>query len=393
MAYSLDDLTTPLTTEQVESAIYDTLTRVGSSTTSWQPGAVVRTVIRGASIVLAAFSTLTALIARSGFLELAEGRWLELVAYHVYGVEKEHATYAEGTVRLTNAGGGIYDYDPDDLIFTSPSTGKQYRNAAAVSLAAGQSVVVPVVAVEAGAASTAAAGTVTALLTPLLGVTVTNETAIVGLDAESDAVLRARCKEKLGALSPFGPWDAYSSAVRAAKRADGSRVGVTRVRNVKDGFGNVVTYVATASGGVSGTTSEPASDLGVLDDAVQRWAAPLAVTAWTASATPLPIAVSYRVYLYNTSGLSQDEIIARIQARLVLFMTAQPIGGNALGAAAGKVYHDAIRTTIGAALPQIFHVDVTAPAADVELTPSQVPVLGTVTPLAIVQVPPNEGAP
>ncbi len=392
MAYSLDDLTTPLTVEQVEAAIYETLERVGASTTAWQPGSVVRTMIRGSSIVLAAISELTAKVARSAFLEYAEGRWLELLAFHVYGVEKQAATFAEGHITLTNSGGGIYDFDAGDLIVANPSTGKQYR-AAAVILGANQSVTVPIVAVEAGAESTSAPGAITQLVTPLLGVSLSNGVAVVGMDAESDVALRARCREQLGALSPFGPWDAYANAVRTAKRSDGSRVGVTRVRVVKDGFGNVTTYVATASGGVTGTADNPATDLGALDDAIQRRAAPLAVTATTASAVPVTIAITYRVWLYNTSGLTQVAIADRIRRELVAFMSAQPIGGNIVGSAQGRLYHDAIRRAIGSALPQIFHVEVTTPASDVLITGSQVPVLGVVTPTAITQVPPTDGTP
>jgi hypothetical protein len=100
------------------------------------------------------------------------------------------------------------------------------------------------------------------------------------------------------------------------------------------------------------------------------------------------VPVSYRVWLYNTSGLSEAQITAAIAARLVPFMSAQPIGGNVIGLA-GKVFADAIRTVIGAALPQIFHVEITG--GDVMLTTGQVPVLGAVTAEAVTQVPPSEG--
>jgi hypothetical protein len=148
--------------------------------------------------------------------------------------------------------------------------------------------------------------------------------------------------------------------------------------------------VATATGAVSGTASDLTTDLGAVDDALQKRAAPLAVTATAASATPVPVAISYKVWLYNTSGLSPAQIKAAIAARLVAFMSGQPIGGNVIGLA-GKVFLDAIRTVIGAALPQIFHVEIVLPAADVGLTIGQVPVLGAVTAVAVTQVPPSEG--
>lgn len=391
--FTLADLTTPLTRDEVQTKIYDVIGLVGTRTTSWKPGAVVRTMITATSIILSSFSELTALIARSGFLELASGKWLALVAWYVYGVEKQYATFAAGEVTLVNTGGGIYILDPGDLIVQNPDTGKQYRNAASVTVGALATVSVAVEALEAGSASTSSPDTVVSFVTPLLGVSVTNALAIVGRDDEEDPALRARCSEKLGSLSPMGPWDAYSYAARNAVRVDGSLIGVTRARTVKDGEGNVDTYVATATGAVTGTVGNPATDLGAVDEAIQRRAAPLAVTANVASATTLAIPVSYRVWMYNTSGLTQAEIEDAIALRLVNFMAGQPIGGNVVGADPGKVFADAIRTAIGAALPQIFHVIVTLPAGDTVLTISQVPVLGTVTPLSITQVPPSEGAP
>jgi phage-related baseplate assembly protein len=390
--FTLADLTTPLTRDEVQTRIYDVIGLVGTRTTSWKPGAVVRTMITACAMILSAFSELTALIAKSGFLELAEGRWLALVAWYVYGVEKQYATFATGEVTLTNAGGGIYPVDPDDLIVRNPDTGKQYRNLEGFTLAAMETQTIVVRAVEAGSSSTSAPGTIVELETPLLGVSATNALAVVGIDDEEDPALRARCSEKLGSLSPFGPWDAYAYAARTATRADGTLIGITRVRTVKDGAGNVDTYVATATGAVTGTIGNLATDLGVVDEAIQRRAAPLAVTANVASASTVAIPVSYRVWMYNTSGLTQAEIESAISARLVTFMMGQPIGGNVVGSDAGKVFADAIRTAIGAALPQIFHVIVTLPAADVALSISQVPVLGTVTPLLITQVPPSEGA-
>jgi hypothetical protein len=398
--FTLDDLTTPLTREQVQEKIYQVLALVGTNTTSWKPGAVVRTMIAACSIVIAAFSRLTALIARSGFLELAEDAWLALVAWYVYGVKKDFATFAEGEVTLVNSGGGIFALDADDLVLGNATTGKQYRNTSAISLGSLATVVVPIRAVEAGASSTAAPGAITVLVTPLLGVTCTNAAPVVGHDDEEDPALRARCSEKLGSLSPNGPWDAYSYAARIATRADGSKVGVTRVRSRKDGFGNVYTYVATASGGVTGSVGNLSTDLGVIDEAIQVTSAPLSVTAHVESAVPQSIAVTYRVWLYNTSGLTEQAIKDRIAARLVAFMSGQPIGGNIVGNDPGKVFADAVRTAIGsttvsdatdAARLPIFHVVVTLPAADVELEINEVPTLGVVTATSVTQVAPGEG--
>lgn len=397
--FSLDDLTTPLTREQVQASIYRVLGKVGVDTSTWKSGAVVRTMIVGVSLVLASFSTLQAQIARMGFLELAEKKWLTLVARYVYGVERRDATFATGEVTLTNSKGGVFDLDPSDLIVRNPKTGKTYRNTSRILLGSVGSptatLTVAVVADEAGSGSTAPPGDVTDLTTPLNGVSCTNVSAVVGLDEERDESLRTRCYEQLGALSPFGPWDAYSAAVRNAARADGSVVGVNRVRITKDGYGNVTAYVASASGPVDGELGDTTTDLGAADDAVQRWAAPLAVTAWTKSAIAKPLAISYEVWLYATSGRTPDQIKDAIAARLTSFIASQPIGGNIIGNADGQIYLDAIQAAIASALPEIFHVDVQVGDSSegaLELLPYEVAVLaGTPVSRGVHQVSPPEG--
>lgn len=389
--FSLDDLTTPATRAEVEASIYAVMSVMGVNTTSWKPGAVVRTMIVAGSIVLSAFSVLQAKIARSGFLELSVGDWLTLVAHYVYGVDRILATFATGEVTLTNSGGGVYSGDAGDLIFSNSTTGKTYRNTASFSLGALGTITIDVQASEQGSASTSAPGEIDTLTTPLLGVTCSNALAVIGRDVEEDPPLRARCSETLGALSPFGPWDAYASAARNATHSDGTSLGITRFRNVKDGAGNVYTYLASASGAVTGTVGDLDTDLGIADEAIQQLAAPLAVTAHTLSATPVTIAPTYEVWMYNTSGQSPAQVEALIATALGAFMASQPIGGNVIAPAAGKVFVDAIRATIAATLPQIFHVALTVPSGDVTLALAEVPALGTPVCLGVHQSAPPEG--
>lgn len=374
MALSLDDLTTPVTTTQASEAQYATLAAVGVNTTSWKPGAVVRTMIAALSIIIAAFSAEIARIARLGFLALSSGDWLTLVARYVYGVERIAATFASGEITLTNDGGGVYDYDPDDLIFSNPSIGKTYRNTTTFHLGASTSITIPLRATEAGSASSAAPGAVNAFVSGPLGVSCLNASGFSGTDDESDEALRTRCLEKLGALSPMGPWDAYSYAARSTVRADGSNVGVTRVRIAKTPYGQVTVYVAKTGGGIT----DP-DDLALIDDQIQRKAAPLAITATTVSAAEVSIPVTYEAWAYESSATT-DQITTAVATSLGAFINAQPIGGNVIGSAAGKVFVSSIRAAIARALPEIFYVEVSSPAADVELTADQVATLGTLTP-------------
>lgn len=394
----LDLLTKPLTTDEVRLSIYEALASVGVSTTTWKPGAWARTVITGCSIVLAGGSQLTAAIARGGFLELAEGAWLDLKAHYDYAVDRRVATFAEGEIKLVNTSGGIFALDPDDLIVFNPTTKRTYRNTAPISLGALATLEhVPIRAVEAGASSSAAPNTITALETVLAGVTVTNPLSLVGLDAEEDPELRERCLEKLGSLSPFGPWDAYTYAAKnAVRQADNSPIGVTRVRTSRDGYGNVWAYVATATGEVLGTVGDMTTDLGAVDDAIQRNAAPLAVTAHTVSATALPVPISYALWVYAT-GATPQQIRDAVEANLTQFFADEPIGGNVIGADPGKVFRSALEAAIGVTkypptslepLP-IFRVVITTPAVDVVVGVNEVPVLSTVTGAITIVTPPE----
>jgi phage-related baseplate assembly protein len=391
---SLADLTTPLTRDEVKTSIYDVLASVGVDTTTWKPGAVVRTMIAAVAIVLAALSQLIALTTRSGFLDFAEDDWLTLVAKYVYGVDRIEATFGEGEVTLVNAGGGVYTMGVDDLVVSNPTTGKTFRNSSGFTLGALATLTVPIVATEAGAASTSTGNTITKLVTTLLGVTCTNANSVVGLDAESDPNLRARCREKLGSLSPNGPWDAYAYAAKGALRSDGTPIGVTRVRIIKDGYGHVDVYCATASGPVTGTATDLTTDLGAVDDEIQHWAAPVAVMASAHSAVPVVQGVTYEIWMYNTSGLSQAQIQALVSAELAAYAAAVPVGGNVIDNDPGKVFVTALQSEIRSVRPaEIFKVTVTSPAADIVLAGSEVWQLGTVACTAVHQLAAPEGSP
>jgi hypothetical protein len=248
---------------------------------------------------------------------------------------------------------------------------------------------VPIRATEAGTPSTSLPGTIVELETTLLGVTCTNATAVVGRNAELDDDLRLRCTEKLGALSPMGPWDAYAYAARNAVRPDGTNVGVTRIRQHKDGAGGVTTWVTTASGPVTGDADDPSTDLGIVNEAIQTLAVPLGFTALVAAASPYVLAVTYEVWAYNTSGLTDAQLRTAIGSALSAFATAQPIGGNVIELQPGKVFRNALIAAIASARPEIFRVEITDPADDAELAIFEVLTLGLLTG-TVHQVSPTE---
>lgn len=387
MTTTLEELITPMTVDEAKTAIYDALAARGVTTTGWKPGAVARTIIGALAIILSAFSELQASLARSGFLDLAEGAWLTLLARYVYDVERDTGSFATGTVTLTNTTGSIYSGDPGDLVFLNSTTGKTYRNTKAYSLGSMGMVTVDVEAIEIGTASYAAAGEIDALVTTLNGVEVENASALVGADEETDALLRLRCRESLGRLSPNGPKDAYAYFARSTTNSAGASIGVTRVREVPDGFGGVTVYVATASGGVTGDADDPDTDLGAIQEAFDENVEPIGITATATSATTLTVAVTYELWVRDTIGMSESEITTAVGASLTSAISDAPIGGERLDPedSAGFVFVDTLEAAIDDALPagSIIKRTITLPAADVAVTAGQAPVVGTITPTSV----------
>jgi hypothetical protein len=382
---SIDDLTTPVTRDEAKASIYDALGTVGVNTTAWRPGAVVRTMIAAVAILFSAATRLIAEIAKSGFLELAVGAWLTLVARYVYGVERLAATFATGTLTLTNTGGGVFTVAARDLIVRNPVTDKTYVNVEPFSLGSHGTITIDIVAEEAGSASISAIGTIVEFVTPLINVDCSNRSAAVGADDEEDGPLRVRCREVLGARSSNGPSDAYASVARGAKRPDGTAIGVNRVRIVKDGRGNAYIYLATPTGTVSGDPEDIATDLGIINDQIQRQAAPLGFTAHTLGTTALSLAIGYRVWLLDTSGLTHTQLATLIQTALAKFCGEAPIGGFVIDGQPGRIYLDVLRSVIRGVRPEIFHVELTTHSADIDVGFNYAPTFGSATAVAITE--------
>jgi len=382
MSYTLSELTTPLTADEVETAIYDAIEARGAKTTSWKPGAVVRTIIAGVSIVLAAFSQLSALVASSGFLELATESWLTLVAQYVFGVTRTTATFATGTVTLTNASATPYSGGAGDLIVQNSTTGAAYRSTESWALdaagGANDEIDVAVKAIEAGSDSTSPAGDIDTLVTTLSGVTVTNAAAVVGADEETDSALRTRCLERTGALSPNGPSDAYRYVARNATAANGDAIGVTRVATQAVGDGTVNVWVASATGKISGTAANPATDLGAIAEAIYEQAEPLGIEAVVDTVGSTMVAITYELWMYSSAGLTTSEVEDLVEAAIIDLFSNVPIGGHLIGTDR-RVYIEDIISAIDAVRPEIFRVDLTLPASDVTLSIDDIPVIGAVT--------------
>jgi hypothetical protein len=382
MALSVDDLFTPLTEDQVLESMLSTLETLGVPARSWRTGGALRVIVRVCARTYAGFTAVMAAFIKSGFLETAEGAWLTLLARYVYGVERRTATFAREDLLLDNLlGGGLYTKAARTVLARAPSTGKLYTNVDAFTINPGESFPVLFEAVEAGSASSAAVGTITAFVDDLDGVGVTNLNPFVGIDDEDDPTLRQACKDRLASLSPRGPRGAYAWAARIATRPSGDPVNINRTRvSSSSSTGVVAIYCAAPSGAPIPT------DLDYVRESVEAVARPETVTATVAGANPVTITRTLTVWARRTDGLSASALKALVETAFVRENPIYPLGGIAKPPSSqGYVYADFIAGVAKAAHPSIFDVD--GQGSDVALTASDVAVFAITANVRLVEVP------
>jgi phage-related baseplate assembly protein len=375
---SLLDLVKALTADQLRASLLAVLVTLGFPVTSWHLGSVIRALVSIFAAVLSPFTDLQVQIAKSGFLDWAEGLWLDLLAQQVYDTTRIAATFASGSVTLNNSAGGSYPFSARQFRVVNPTTGKIYVNTASFTLNPLQTgLVVPIEALELGSASTSNAGEIDTIETALIGVTVTNPAAVIGFDAETDPALRLRCRLKFGSLSPAGPRDAYEYLARTFDLNGG--VTVTRTSGVFDSdTGQMTLYIAGPSGPIGGP------DVAKVQLQIDLVATPLGFDCTVASVTSVTVNVSSQVSVYSSQNLLNGDVQAAVEAQLTAWMQTLPIGGDYTSPGSGFVYRDSVigqilqARTVPEASQQIHQVLLFTPAADVPLTAGQVAALGSV---------------
>jgi len=361
--------------EEVLAVILEVAAAVELPITAWQSGSVGRELLEICAQTGSNFSVASVVAASGGLLDYAEGDWLTLLAFQLYEVTREEATFGTCTLRLTSVAAVSYPLNAGDMRFYNTRSGKTYTCTTGGTLAPGnitpQTLDLTIQADEAGSASNAAIGEISGIVTPLFGVTGANLDVLVGNDAESDALLRVRCRESLAKASPNGPSDAYNYFAKTAVRSsDGSNIGVTRT-NLDQGNGTVIVYVANAAGPVD------AGDLADVNTAIQLNCVPTGFTAVTVNATAVTVNIAATIYLTRTSSLSIAEVTTLITDKLISYFGLSPIGGYQAGG--GFIFTSAIIGQMFEASPDIVRAVLTTPSTDVGLDVNQVAVLGTIT--------------
>jgi hypothetical protein len=405
---SLADLYASSTVAEAFDLAVAVCRKLGVSTDTWFPGDPLRALLRfGAEYLAGAFEPIAQRYTASCFLGLSREQaeqdaggypWLVRLAREVHNYTADEATFATTRMTLTNSGGALYtesDLAAGEVSYQNTLTGKTYTATSGpldadgnpaplkpVSAAPENVVYQDVSADEAGSGSAAAAGEIV-LLTDIPGVEATNPAAAQAIDAESPASIEQGAREKQAPLSPKGPADAYNAVAKDASLT--GTTGITRSRTYPDDTtGKVRVYLAGPSGAIT------AEDLALGEAAIVKWATPGCTTPLVLSAVNKVVNITCNIWLYDDVGQTADEVRATIQAAQAAHMLARPIGGDVLeGETTGRVYIDGLRKANSGAFDDRYFIkqDIVSPAADLDLTEQEVPVLGVVTVSNVYLVP------
>ncbi len=369
MTVSLADLLSVATREDVEDSILQICSDLRLKTTNWRPGGKVRSIIAAVAQKIADLTLIASQITGSGFLDFATENRLTVLSKEVFNVDREVAEAGQTDLTVTNASGsGIGPFAPGDFHALNSTTGKTYSNLETFSVSNGSSFDTPVQADEVGSGSSAGPGEIDDLVTPVIGVSVTNVVALVGTDDEEDSALADRDRLAFDALSPDGPADAYRFVALTTEGSDVTRVQVSDPTTQ----GAITVYLASASG--------PSATVATVNTAIQENVVPTGgPTATVIAATPVTIDVTSTVTILATANLTGPETQSAVLAALTSYFAEIPIGGYA-----GFVYTSDISGIIRGANAKIVKVVLTSPASDAALADGEVAVLGTTTTTVVI---------
>jgi uncharacterized phage protein gp47/JayE len=337
------------TTDQKLAAMLAELDSLGFSATTWQSGAVHRTLIEMFAATHAAETALLAQIFKGGYLDDAEGDWLTLLAAQFFRVTRTEATSTVYTVTLYETAGS-----PQSIVagavWVGTSSGLRYVNTTGGTLLAGGSLDIQVRAEGPGAAYNVGTGAINIMHTPIAGVTCSNITGVPitsGSDAEKDAPLRQRCRDKWSSLGAGGNATAYRYwSMEASDQV--KKVLVTA--NPGAVAGKVgVTIAGQTSGLSAGVVSTVQAAL------VSK--CPVCATPATASATTETVPIVADVYVSADDAADYE---AAANALLDEIFVDVAIGGT--------IYESELITALQIPAGSAGYVDMTSPTADVSPT-------------------------
>ena len=359
----LSSLLTSPTQDSVRATLVTGLTNLGIPAGSWKKGGTWSTILPVVSATFAGFAGMITGALSSAFLPqnpstTSTNPWLVLLAYYVYGLTANQATYATGPFTLVNSGGLVVSYPAFGATFANSKNQTTYQNSEPFTITAFGTATFTIQCTIPGSAGNAVPGpglgSVDTLVTSMLGVTGSNPDAILGLDGDTDYQIVQKCLNRLAARSYQGPSGAYYSAVDSSLNSSGKPVNVNRRTVVLDPITGVVTvYIASPSGPVT------AGDLLAVQNNVTAVAQPGCVTATVVQAVLIDVPSAITVWATGTgsnppANLTSSSIVAALTA----YASSYPIGGlTKPPSVTGYMYASAVEGVIKAVDPSIYAID------------------------------------
>lgn len=208
---SLEELLTPRGRDYYLERLLSAYRNRNFPVDDWVPGSALRTILEANALGLADIDETASKLARGGYLQTAEGAWLDELARSQFSLERQRSTWTTGTVQLTAApDAGPYEIQPGQL-WLGTVDGLRFQSTNAVTLGQGGTATIRVKAEQAGAQYNVPPGAIAIMHTPLPGVRVENLDPWItsaGVDEETDDALRDRCRLRWADLGQ-GRRDAY----------------------------------------------------------------------------------------------------------------------------------------------------------------------------------------
>lgn len=366
---TLDQLFTPLSTEDVVTQSLKTASDLDLPVTAWEDVSVAREIIWINAANVSLFTNATSAAAGAGLLDYAKKDWLTLTAAQVYDTDRIENGYATGLVRLTNSSATPYTYLPGEVRIQNVSAdGATYTSTTGGTLSAFGTLVLSFSADAPGTASNLTGTDVLAMVTSSPGVDPSWVADLIGTDEESDSALVIRSRLSVASVTPNGPANAYDYLARSTKRPDGTAIGVTRTKTVSSNA-HVAVYVADADGSVI------SSDVALIQSAVNSRVVPTGITATVQSASNLAISIAMSVVRNPAAVRSSAEIQAAITSAIAQYFSTIPVGGDDSLSFQGIYRSTLVQLARNAGASDVLDVSVTTPAANVSLSDYQVPTI------------------
>lgn len=319
---ALADLLRPRTRPEVVARMLTALGRPdlsGLPVNDWHSGGVTRTLIEISGEAIADTERQVAALGAGGYVQTAPGEWLDELLLSTYALARQDATFARGRLTFTcAAGSGPYTLLPGLWVEALPDA--RYVTDEGATLAPGQSVTLLARAEQPGSVYNLPTGTLTRLLTPLPGVSVTNGPGWLveaGADRESDDAYRLRARLQWPALGGGMTRAAYEYAALTAHPA----VQQALVLDEHPRGQGTVDVVLWGAGGIG-------PDVVSAVDAVLQARRPVTANVLVYAATEHAVPVEINLYAPLLAESARPAAALEILAALAALQRGTAIGGR-----------------------------------------------------------------